>query len=186
MNIQSAEFKTLYAEFDSLMGAKGYATGKGTMYQSAVREFLLWMENKGIDSIKSFEPTNTIEYVEHLQTRPNRKMDGLLAASTFNHHLFGLRLFFDYLFDTNRIEKAMRLPKYNRAKGKQRSVLTREEVELLYSACETKRDRCLLSVAYGCGLRRTEIQELDIADLQFSTGMLIVREGKGKREGMFL
>nr|WP_294933010.1 tyrosine-type recombinase/integrase [uncultured Flavobacterium sp.] len=36
-------------------------------------------------------------------------------------------------------------------------------------------------LAYGCGLRRSEIEALNVMDIQFSSGMLIVRDGKGSK-----
>ncbi|MCP4521659.1 MAG: tyrosine-type recombinase/integrase, partial [Cytophagales bacterium] len=45
----------------------------------------------------------------------------------------------------------------------------------------TLSEKALLSVYYGCGLRRTEGANLEIRDLKFRSGMLYVRNGKGGR-----
>jgi integrase/recombinase XerC len=48
---------------------------------------------------------------------------------------------------------------------------------------EAERDRCLLEILYGCGLRRSELVDLQRSDLSFVPPTLRVR-GKGKRERM--
>jgi len=44
------------------------------------------------------------------------------------------------------------------------------------------RDRAMLAVFYGCGLRRNEGYHLDISDINFDRQMLHVRKGKGYKE----
>ncbi len=45
-------------------------------------------------------------------------------------------------------------------------------------AASTLRDKALVEVLWSCGLRRSEIARLDIADVNFSEGFLIVRTSK--------
>jgi site-specific recombinase XerD len=70
------------------------------------------------------------------------------------------------------------LPKFNFAEHKQREIATSEEIKELYAACQTKRDKALLSVAYGCGLRRSELVRLNVADINLHKGVLTVVKGK--------
>ena len=45
-----------------------------------------------------------------------------------------------------------------------------------------KRDRALLELLYGSGIRVTECGRLSIADLDLSQGVLFVRNGKGRKD----
>ncbi len=56
-----------------------------------------------------------------------------------------------------------------------------DEVRTVYQHCQNHQERALLSIAYGCGLRRSEIEALDIKDIQFISGMVIVRKGKNSK-----
>ena len=45
-------------------------------------------------------------------------------------------------------------------------------------AATTLRDKALIEVLWSCGLRRSEIARLDVSDVNFSEGFLIVRTSK--------
>lgn len=61
------------------------------------------------------------------------------------------------------------------------------EMRLLFEACRHdntpagKRDAALITILYGCGLRRSEVVALDLADYEAETGALKVRSGKGNK-----
>lgn len=64
--------------------------------------------------------------------------------------------------------------------------ISQPELKDLFAVCDTStaagaRDAALLGVAYGAGLRRSEIVGLNIADYDRRTGVLMVR-GKGRKE----
>jgi integrase/recombinase XerD len=67
-----------------------------------------------------------------------------------------------------------------------KTILTQSEIKALYKACSNDvlgiRDRAILSVYYGCGLRRSEGASLDLRDVQLKEKLLFVRAGKGYRE----
>jgi len=64
---------------------------------------------------------------------------------------------------------------------KPREVLSTEEIKQLYEATETLKEKAVLSIFYGCGLRRTEGEKLNLKDIHFRSGILYVREGKGSK-----
>lgn len=177
--IHNKHFEQLLREFSRNVEIKGYRNG-ATMYPACVREFLFFMENMGINHIQEIKAVEIISYYEYIRERPNQKREGGLSDSMIRHHLFSLRLFFDYLLDTEHIETSpAQIPKFQLSRRKERNICTLEEIKQLYEACETKRDKALISIAYGCGLRRTEIQNLNTSDVLLNKGVLLVREGKG-------
>jgi integrase/recombinase XerD len=92
-----------------------------------------------------------------------------------------LGLFVLNLLENKKIDKAFFIPTYSNGNQKERNVVTVEEIKTVYQYCQSEQERALLSVAYGCGLRRSEIEALDVKDIQLSSGMLIVRKGKGNK-----
>jgi site-specific recombinase XerD len=180
--LHNKHFEELYKEFDVFIVTKNYGKGKSKMYQACVREFLFFIETKGFVTIQQVKASEIIAYYEYISQRPNQRREGGLSDSMIRQHLFSLRLFFDYLLETEEIQNSpARLPKFQRGAYKERNICTLDEIKLLYSFCETKREKALLSIAYGCGLRRTEIQNLNTTDVLLHKGVLIVREGKGNK-----
>jgi integrase/recombinase XerD len=179
--IQTPAYQNLYNEFERFVKVRNYKQGKNKMYQSAVSEFLMWLEEKGINKIKEVSSDNSIQYLEYLITRPKQRGEGTLSEKTIKFHLFVIGLFVLNLLETNQIEKAFYIPSYSGNNENPRNVLSIAEVQLLYRNAQNELEKALLSVAYGCGLRRSEIHSLDVKDVQLTSGMLIVRKGKNSK-----
>ncbi|MFC7773986.1 tyrosine-type recombinase/integrase [Flavobacterium sp. GCM10027622] len=179
--IQTPAFQNLLNEFESYVKVKNYKQGKGRMYQTAIFEFLIWLEESGITKIKAVTGKETVSYLEYLSTRPNQRRSGTLADKTIKFHLFAIGLFMLNLLESKEIETGFYIPSYNSNTGSSRNVLTVDEIKIVYQHCESHLERALLSIAYGCGLRRAEIEALDVRDIDFHTRMLIVRDGKGEK-----
>ena len=68
----------------------------------------------------------------------------------------------------------------------EKEILTPTEIMQLYNAIDENttglRDRAMLSVYYGCGLRSNEGVQLNISDILLEKGLLYVRKGKGYKE----
>jgi integrase/recombinase XerD len=179
--IQTPAFQNLYNEFESFVKVRNYKQGKGKMYQSVVSEFLMWLEENGITKIKEVSSEISIQYFEYLTTRPKQRGEGVLSEVTIKFHFFVIGLFVLNLLETNQIEKAFYIPSNGTGNEKIRNVLTVDEVKLVYKHCQNELERALLSIGYGCGLRRSEIHSLDVKDVQLTSGMLIVRKGKNSK-----
>jgi integrase/recombinase XerD len=67
-----------------------------------------------------------------------------------------------------------------------RKWLKLSEIKKLFNACEPGKagdlNRAILSLYYGLGLRRMEGVGLDMADIQWNEGYVIIRNAKFKRE----
>jgi integrase/recombinase XerD len=68
-----------------------------------------------------------------------------------------------------------------------RTVLRPEEVERLLSVPDTHtrtglRDRAILELFYSTGLRRSELVRLRVDDILAARGLVLVREGKGRKD----
>jgi integrase/recombinase XerD len=177
--INTPEFTRHLAEFGAFVRLKGYGRGKNTGYASNAQEFLFFAESKGITSIKLIKAPDVVAYYEYLRERPNLKKEGGLSESMIRGHLFALRLFFDFLLDTGEVNSSpAHLPKFNIGQYKQREILSVEEVKELKAKCRTKLEAALLTIAYGCGLRRSEIAQLDTGDVLLQKGLVLVRDGK--------
>ena len=166
-------------EFVKLMAVKGYKTGSGKMYPQITKEFLIYFSKKGKQSF-NFTQQDMIEYYEYLSTRKNKRRSGTLSDQTINHHLFGIGLLFEYLLDNKRVDALPIMPKFLRSQRPDMEILSVEQIKELYEVA-TPLERAILSVAYGAGLRRTEIENLNIEQVRLRDGFLIVEKGKNSK-----
>jgi integrase/recombinase XerD len=121
-------------------------------------------------------------YHKHLQERPNKRRAGGLSESYIHHHIYSLKLFFAWQEEKGIVtQNPISCLTFKTPVSKQREILTKEEVLTLYKSCETLKEKAILSVFYGCGLRRSEGEQLDLKDVHFRSGILYVRKGKNSK-----
>lgn len=156
--------------------ALGYNPTTVKMAVSCTTEFLTHT-NQPFEAIS---PADILKYRAYLQMRPKQKGEGGLTENMINHHIYSLRLFFKYLIEINElVVHPMNTLRFSKATTPQRIVLTITEIQSLYEACENYKEKALLGIYYGCGLRRTEGVRLTIKDVHFKDQLLYIRDGKG-------
>lgn len=157
----------------------GYSKGSIYMLPRCVKEFL---EARQIKTLESISPEQVQKHYEYLQQRPNKRRPGGLSESHINHHMYALKTFFKWLEAKGEIRSNPISPLvFPSPKSKPREILSPKEIRKLYEVCENYRERAILSLFYGCGLRRTEGIKLDLKDVHYRTGLLYVRAGKGAK-----
>jgi integrase/recombinase XerD len=155
----------------------GYSKSVSESYPKYVKYFLEFtpeiLQNISEDHIKI--------YHEYLQQKPNQRRKGKLSESYIHSQEIGIKLFFDYLERIDQIKQNPFTLKLKSPKNEIRNVLSREEIKILYNHCERLEETVILHLCYGCGLRRSEAQNLNRKDIHFEQKMLYVRKGKGKK-----
>jgi integrase/recombinase XerD len=66
------------------------------------------------------------------------------------------------------------------------TVLSKEGVQTLFNTCDEsllgKRNKALLAIYYGCGLRRQEGTDLNIEDIDLNKGQIFIAKSKTRRQ----
>jgi integrase/recombinase XerD len=198
--LQSPSFAYAERGFQQWLDILGYAPTTVYNMPNAAREFLHWMEQKGKTQLHQIASVNIADYYDYLRERENITRGGGLSNAYLNKHQQANKLFTDYLRQTGKITLPV-MEWENEAKDTgQIDVLTIEEIKMLYKATEILpeqqkhqkgrefyealqyRDRAMLSVYYGCGIRRNEGVQLDTGDINFNKAILHVRKGKNYKE----
>lgn len=144
-----------------------------------LKTFLQWIEQKGINQLSEITQQDLENYNEALHKRP-------IKSRTIEGYISVLKVLNDYL--ENYGEAPIIKAKLTIAKDirKERTILSKLEINELYEACENNpwgmRDRIIIAIYYGCGVRCTEGTRLELRDIDFSSGLLHVRKGKNYRE----
>jgi site-specific recombinase XerD len=96
----------------------------------------------------------------------------IISAIKIYFNLCGLRR-----FDPDSVER----PRRSRALPK---VFSKEEVMKIFSAARNNKHKLILWIIYSCGLRRSEVINIKLTDLDKDRGILHIREGKGNIDRM--
>lgn len=191
--LTSDNFKYIEQSFSQWLGIVGYAPSTVYKLPIVLREFFHWLEQRNINHIKGIKTEYLKQYYQYTKQRSNTRFDGGLSNASINDQRRMLHLFTDYLRQTGRYELPyIKIPSLNDRKEKP-NILTPSEIRELFEATQVRdgsswdneiaiRDRALLSIFYGCGLRRKEGRYLDLEDVNLDKGILHVRKGKGNKE----
>lgn len=174
----NTENSSLIEAFKGFVVARNYKGGK-LLHITPVIEFMEWTQQRGIKNMSKVESNHLVEYLHFLSSRPNKRRDGMLSDSTINNHMFSISLLHEYLLEQRVLRRPLIIPRKNDSTRIERNILSVEEIKLLYAVCKTEAEKALLSIAYGCGLRRSEIRSLNLSDVKLTQGLIIVRSGKG-------
>ena len=114
-----------------------------------------------------------LDYLHYLKTQSKTP-----SSSYFKHTVYGLR--FSYRVMGVAIKNVF-LPSLKFPK-KLPVVLSHQEIKRLLKAPQLLRHRIILGLLYGCGLRRFELLNIKLHDVDLERKMLHIREGKGRKD----
>jgi integrase/recombinase XerD len=151
--------------------------------------FFAHLAGHGIKDVCAVSEEHLLSYARLLRTRTTNKGTPLASDSQANY-LRGLRAFFAFLMKHGRILRNpavnMPIPRKSRLP---RTVLSETEARRLMSSPSPwtimgRRDRAILETLYGTGLRGGECVRADLQDLDLQMRLLLVRNGKGRKDRM--
>jgi integrase/recombinase XerD len=117
--------------------------------------------------------------IEDLRRFRLHLVDHGISPITLNATLTGLKFFFDVTLDRGELMSKMRPVRVPRTLP---VVLSREEVARLIAAAPNLKSQTALSIAYGAGLRASEVIALKVGDIDSKRMTLRVEQGKGRKD----
>jgi integrase/recombinase XerD len=200
--VTAPPYQYIEKSFKEWLEALGYSW-QGVYYMPIqIRGLLNWLERQNKTQLADITTEAiTNYYYQELKQRKNHMRDaGTLSNKHLNKNLQALRKFTEYLRQTGKLQIPLLNIRQEEIIDNKPTVLTEEEIKQLYKATETipdkmkhakprefyemlnHRDRAMLSIFYGCGLRRNEGYSLDITDIHIESSIVHVRKGKGYKE----
>ena len=162
---------------DSLWMERGLSKNTLFAYRSDISKYARWLQNQGINITKA-GPQNILAYLASTENKSTR---------TVARNLSSLRRLYEYLSKEDKVKqnpiKNVEAPRLGRSLPKS---LTENEVESLLDAPNTNqplglRDKTMLEIIYGTGLRVSELITLTLHQINLRQGVVRVM-GKGNKE----
>jgi integrase len=151
------------------MHMHGFSPRTHDSYLAAVRDLAKFTRR----SPDTLEPADLTRYFEHLV------LERQLAPASVRLIYNGLRFLYLQVLAWPALDLEVTLPKRpQRIPG----LLTRAEVAVILEACVKPRERTMLTVCYGCGLRLAEVLALRVADIDGERKLLRIEQGKGAKD----
>jgi integrase/recombinase XerD len=117
--------------------------------------------------------------IDDLRNYQLHLVDAGTTPTSLNAAIIGLKFFFDVTLDRGELMAKMRPV---RVPQRLPVVLSKEEVGRLIAACGNLKHQTALSLAYGTGLRASEVSALKVGDIDSERMTLRVEQGKGRKD----
>ena len=184
----AGEFDAYLSEHLGSLAARNYSPATMSGRRRGVMRFAAWCAERGVSRPQEVTRAMVERYQRHLFLA--RKPDGqALAFHTQAELLVEVKGFFKWAAKANHVlyNPASELEMPRLPKRLPRYVLARTEIDTILERCALSgeigvRDRAILETFYSTGVRRAELANLKLYDLDWEAGCVWVREGKGKKD----
>ncbi len=146
--------------------------------------FSLWCQERSIHSTAQFSLSLLEKYNAYLANK--RVGQKPLASKYIHQNLLSVKYFFSYLASekiiAHNFAAKFEMPRFNKSYISQ--ILTPEEANSVLQQPDITthlgiRDRAILETLYSTGIRRNELQQLRLEDVNFTNSTLTIAFGKG-------
>ena len=156
--------------FRAWMISKRYSSSTVKIYCESIQSFFRFFKEKKIEAI---ENADLVDF-------NNRFILANGYSSTLQNQVVNaLKLFYSRMEGTQLQIDQLERPRRSHPLP---NVLSKEEVAAILQAPVNIKHRAMLSLIYACGLRRSELLNLKLGDVDSKRGLLLIRMAKGKKD----
>ena len=176
--------------FSAWLREKNYSATTIASREVYLRFFIEWCDERGIKRPQDVTRPIIERYQRFIFVY--RKKDGQPLSTSSQHiRITPIRAWFKWLARQNFIlynpAADLELPRMEKRLPKH--ILTVKEAEEVLAVPDLKtstgiRDRAMLEVLYSTGMRRMELINLKVHDIDAERGTVMIRQGKGKKDRM--
>jgi integrase/recombinase XerD len=157
-------------QFKNWLNSKRYSQSTIGTYTDALKTFLRFYNHKTVAEITNEDIiTFNNEYI----------LKQKLSSSFQNQVVNAIKLFLRIIENKILNPDLIHRPKRQKLLP---NVLSKEEVKVILSAHNNIKHKTMLSLIYACGLRRSELLQLKLKDVDYNRELLIIRQAKGKKD----
>jgi integrase/recombinase XerD len=183
-NLKSKYYKDLLNVMD--IHFKASNKSKKTMHNTFhIQEYFEWLELHNIKHLSKVNKACNEAYFNYLISRPKLRGEGVLSPRTINDNLSSLRMMNKRLTMDNTLKESLNFPNNLKLNDDntntfvlKRDVPTTCEIKTLIKKCKSPLESVLIAIAYGSGLRRSELERLNIFDIDYQEQIISVHYSK--------
>jgi integrase/recombinase XerD len=191
LELKNPSYIYLEQSFKEWLTIIGYSETTVKTFPNHVREFFHYLEQHNVNSIQQVTAQRTYNFLHYIKHRKSHITGTGLSTHSINKIINSVNAFAKYINVTGKHTLDI-TPKYVELNSIERSILSKEEIKQLYEASFTphrqnssaigQRDRAIIAIFYGCGLRKDEGVRLNIMDIDTYKGLVFVRKAKGNKQ----
>ena len=149
---------------------KRYSESTINTYSAYFKDFIFHFKDR---ELKDIDAKEINEYLGYLVQKE------FISPSEQNQRINAIKFYYEkilerekYLYTLDRPRKKNNLP----------SVLSKNEIKQIIINCNNLKHKCILSLIYSAGLRRSELINLKISAINSERGWIEIRGAKGKKD----
>lgn len=156
---------------------KGCSTNTIRCYSLDIKQWLDHFVVAGLSDLNTLTP-------EHIRGYLRLSIDA--QSATIQRKLSSLRVFFTYLYDNKHIsgDLARLVPKPKRRTKLPKVLNQSNAISMTFDKLDAMpiRDQAIFQVLYGCGIRVSELVNINWNDIDLDNLTLFIRNGKGNKD----
>jgi integrase/recombinase XerD len=168
--------------FNTYLFRLGYAASTTKHNTSGIRLFLSHLQALGITELNQVQPSHIIAYNEYLHGLKSRLSNRGLCGKTIQQKINVVKLFSQFLEATEKIKIFTVEVDIIKSIKQHKEILSQSEIKSLYNQTDDSvkgmRDRAILGLYYGCGLRYNEGLRVELNHIDYKKELLFITPSK--------
>lgn len=184
-HIQHQQYKTLQQNFLQRKKDEGKSASHLASMSTLTSAFLSYLEQQEILQIEVVNQATINQYFTYLSKRKNQRRAGGLSASYLDKHREAVLRLLEYVRGTDIGKSGLVIPIHHKHRIP-KDILSQEEVLSLFSHQDNSmngiRNKAILSLLYGCGIRKSELYHLNAEAIDLHREVVRVKHTKNAYE----
>ena len=181
LELKNPHFIKIHQQFAQRKKDEGRSQAHITSVTNLSKEFLHFLECHGHNDLKRIDQQLVTKYFDYLAHRQNQRRLGTLSSAYINKHREAVLRLMEFVHGMDIGQSPFYIAK-QKTDSIPKDILTEEEVKQLFDKqgndIDGIRNKAILGILYGCGLRKGELHRLDVPHIDFNKNTLRVKHSK--------
>jgi integrase/recombinase XerD len=174
--------ETYSKNFNTYLFRLGYAESTIKHNSNDIKLFLKQLQEQKITELKQVQPKHIIAYNEYLHRLKSKHTKTGLNGKTIGQKINVVKLFSQFLEATEKIKIFTTEVEIIKSIKQHKEILSQEQIKELYNQTDDSvqgmRNRTILGLYYGCGLRYKEGLRVEMNHIDYKKELLFITPSK--------